>query len=68
MTMQPDLIVTGTRYAGASRSEAILDHPALAETIAGRPFVTVPDREWICGTPALLDAVARLSAAAEAVR
>jgi iron complex transport system substrate-binding protein len=68
VTMAPDLIVTGTRYPGASRSEAILDHPALADTTAGRPFVTVPDRELICGTPAFLDAVARLSAAAEAVR
>jgi iron complex transport system substrate-binding protein len=68
VTMQPELIVTGTRYPGASRSEAILDHPALADTIAGRSFVTVPDRDWICGTPALLDAVARLAAAAEAVR
>jgi iron complex transport system substrate-binding protein len=66
--MEPDLIVTGTRYPGVSRSEAILDHPALAEAIAGRSFVTVPDREWICGTPALLYAVSRLSAAAEAAR
>ncbi len=66
--MEPDLIVTGTRYPGTSRSEAILDHPALQGAIANRPFVTIPDRDWICGTPAILDAVARLADAAEALR
>jgi len=66
--MQPELIVTGTRYPGTSRSEAILDHPALRSAIGNRPFVTVPDRDWICGTPAFLDAVVRLASAAEALR
>lgn len=66
--MEPDLIITGTRYPGTSRSEAILDHPALRSAIGSRPFVTVPDRDWICGTPAILDAVARLADAAEALR
>ena len=66
--MEPDIVVTGTRYPGRSRSEAILDHPALRQAVADRPFVVVPDREWICGTPAILDAVARLAEAAEAVR
>lgn len=68
VTMAPDLIVTGTRYPGTSRSEAILDHPALRDAIDARPLVVVPDREWICGTPAFLDAVARLADAAEALR
>ncbi|MGI1660880.1 ABC transporter substrate-binding protein [Palleronia sp. KMU-117] len=68
VTMAPDLIVTGTRYPGTSRSEAILDHPALRRAIDARPVVVVPDREWICGTPAFLDAVARLASAAEALR
>jgi iron complex transport system substrate-binding protein len=66
--MEPDLIVAGTRYPGTSRSEAILDHPALKSAIGNRPFVIVPDRDWICGTPAFLDAVALLADAAVAVR
>jgi iron complex transport system substrate-binding protein len=66
--MEPDLIVTGTRYPGASRSETILDHPALSAAVGDRPFVVVPDRDWICGTPALLNAVARLAEAAETLR
>ena len=66
--MEPDLIVTGTRYPGVSRSEAILDHPALQSAAGTRPFVTIPARDWICGTPAILDAVALLADAAEGLR
>lgn len=66
--MQPDLVVTGTRYPGTSRSEAILDHPALRDAVGSRPFVTIPDRDWICGTPAILNAIESLAAAAEGLR
>ena len=57
--MQPDLVITGTAYPGHSRSEEILKHPAL------RPFkiVTQTDAKWICGTPAVLDAIAELQSA-----
>ncbi|MBD3788104.1 MAG: ABC transporter substrate-binding protein [Sphingomonadales bacterium] len=56
----PDLVITGPRYPGASRSEEILAHPALAEMQARR--VQVEDRNWICGLPAALDTVAQLGA------
>ena len=54
--LQPDLVITGKEYPGHSRSEEILKHPAL------RPFkaITQTDAKWICGTPAVLDAVAEL--------
>jgi iron complex transport system substrate-binding protein len=54
--LQPDFVITGTAYPGHSRSEEILKHPAL------RPFkgITQTDAKWICGTPAVLDAVAEL--------
>jgi iron complex transport system substrate-binding protein len=54
--LQPDFVITGKAYPGHSRSEEILKHPAL------RPFkgITKTDAKWICGTPAVLDAVAEL--------
>ena len=54
--LRPDLVITGKAYPGHSRSEEILKHPAL------RPFKTITqtDAKWICGTPAVLDAVAEL--------
>lgn len=55
----PDLIVTGTRQDGQSNAQAVLDHPALAAMNASR--VQVPDRDWICGLPAIAGAVKRLS-------
>ena len=57
--LNPDLVITGKAYPGHSRSEEILKHPAL------RPFrsITQTDAKWICGTPAVLDAVAELQRA-----
>jgi iron complex transport system substrate-binding protein len=54
--LQPDFVITGKAYPGHSRSEEILKHPAL------RPFkgISQTDAKWICGTPAVLDAVAEL--------
>ena len=54
--MQPDIVVSGEAYPGHSRAEEILQHPAL------RPLKTVTqtDAKWVCGTPAVLDAIAEL--------
>ncbi|MCV2881489.1 ABC transporter substrate-binding protein [Actibacterium sp. XHP0104] len=54
--LQPDLIITGTRYEGSSRAEALLDHPALTD-LAAMPRVRATGGAWVCGTPHLLDAV-----------
>ena len=61
----PALIVTGSRYPAASRAEEITAHPALARMNAYP--VTVPDAEWACGIPQVLDALDRLTQVAEAV-
>jgi len=61
--LQPDLIVTGARYPGASRAEALLDHPALAALRAGMPVPPETGPAWTCGTPHVLDAVAAMVAA-----
>ncbi|MGC9419088.1 MAG: ABC transporter substrate-binding protein [Rhodovulum sp.] len=57
----PDLLVVSRPYPATSRAEEILTHPALRATDAARaPAFTGPD--WTCGTPLVLDAVARLAA------
>ncbi|WBU59836.1 ABC transporter substrate-binding protein [Paracoccus albus] len=55
----PDMIVTGSRYAAPSRAEGVLDHPAFAAIPATRR--TVPDRDWMCGLPAVAATVAGLA-------
>ena len=57
--LKPDLVITGEAYPGHSRSEEILKLPAL------RPFkaITQTDAKWVCGTPAVLDAVEELQRA-----
>ncbi|PJE32960.1 Vitamin B12-binding protein precursor [Pseudooceanicola marinus] len=58
----PDAIITGTPYPGASRSEEILEHPvveAIRDRAASR---AVSDSDWICGTPYVLKAIDDLAA------
>lgn len=54
----PDRLITGAKWPGQSRSEAILDHPALAHAAPGMAEVT--DRDWVCGTPFVLKAIKAL--------
>lgn len=63
----PDLIVTSEPYPGASRAEEILSHPALGAVEAGAGARLTSDADWVCGTPHLLRAIARMGAAREAV-
>ena len=57
----PDLIVGAQTYPGSSRSEEILRHPALRALVAaGQGYDSGP--EWVCGTPAVLDALRDLGA------
>lgn len=52
---RPDHLITGAKWPGQSRSEAILDHPALGNISAKAMQAT--DRDWICGTPFILRAI-----------
>ncbi|WP_405401777.1 ABC transporter substrate-binding protein [Paracoccus sp. Ld10] len=56
----PDLIVTSRRQPRASRAEEVMDHPVLRAITPGRQVVTASDRDWACGTPHVLRAVAQL--------
>lgn len=55
----PEMLVTGSRFDPPSRAESIVDHPAFAAIPAAR--VTVADRDWICGLPAITGVAERLA-------
>ena len=61
LMLAPDLLVSGQRYPGQTRAEAVLDHPAMA-ALRDRRAGAVSDADWVCGTPHVLRAVARLAA------
>lgn len=63
----PDLVVTSERYPGASRSEEILVHPALKSVQARAGAEMQSDADWVCGTPHLMRAIARMQNARAAL-
>lgn len=60
--LMPDLIISGQPYPGASRSEEVLQHPAMEALRENHASGALSDAEWVCGTPAVLRAIARLIA------
>jgi iron complex transport system substrate-binding protein len=62
---QPQVVVTSEPYPGASRAEEILAHPALAD-IRERGLSATSNADWVCGTPYLLRAVAKMKTLREA--
>lgn len=63
----PALVITSPPYPGASRAEEILSHPALAELQRDTRILDQNDADWLCGTPHVLRALARIKAAREAM-
>jgi iron complex transport system substrate-binding protein len=64
----PDLIVLANDPAEFRTAAADnLRHPALAAVLARTPHARLPLPSWLCGGPAILDAVARLAAARAAL-
>ena len=59
--LMPDLVISGQAYPGASRSEDVLRHPAMDALRARHAGHALADAEWVCGTPAVLRAIARLA-------
>lgn len=60
--LTPDLVISSQPYPGASRAEEVLRHPAMAALRARSGRAALSDAEWVCGTPHVLRAVARLAA------
>lgn len=56
----PDALIIGNRYPGASRSEEILDHPVVRALASNRMQGSVTNRDWVCGTPHVLHAIEEL--------
>jgi iron complex transport system substrate-binding protein len=59
---EPDVIITGSRHDGKSRSETILEHPALAAAAGWERGHELTTSDWVCGTPQALAAVERIGA------
>lgn len=58
---EPDLLITGRAYPGASRSEEILTHPVVEALRQHRQGATMTDTDWVCGTPHILRAIEELA-------
>ena len=65
LASDPDVLVLGRRRDEPALANEIFRHPALERAFAERPRVSIPDHLWICGTPFVAEAVARLSALRE---
>lgn len=58
--LAPDVIIQGRNYPGQARAEDNLTHPALGAMTNTIVAGTLADRDWICGTPQVLNAVRAL--------
>ncbi|MBR3371668.1 MAG: ABC transporter substrate-binding protein [Rhodobacteraceae bacterium] len=59
--LMPDLVISGQPYPGASRAEEVLTHPAMTALRDQHAAQALSDADWVCGTPAVLRAIAQLS-------
>ncbi|XHY18859.1 Vitamin B12-binding protein (plasmid) [Pseudoseohaeicola sp. NH-UV-7] len=55
--LAPDIIIQGRDYPGQSRSEDNFNHPALHALTGTVMAGELTDRDWICGTPQVLNAI-----------
>ena len=59
----PDLVVLSREARGASRAGEVLDHPALRRLAPGGGGTAgLHAADWACGTPAIVNAIARMAA------
>ena len=61
--IQPELVITAQRYPGGSRAEEIMDHPVVRHLGAPVSHAATSDQDWVCGTPHVLRAIARMAEA-----
>lgn len=59
----PDVVVTGRPYEGYSEADAVMSHPVLAKAGTAEADALLTSREWVCGTPHVLNAVENMVAA-----
>lgn len=66
--LMPDVVISAQSYPGATRAEGVLHHPAMAILRERHAAAALTGAEWVCGTPAVLSAIARLSTLREEIR
>lgn len=57
---QPDMVVSSAPYDGYSRAEELLLHPVIETYRANQARTNMSDSDWVCGSPHVLRAIARL--------
>jgi iron complex transport system substrate-binding protein len=57
---QPEMVVSSAPYAGYSRAEELLLHPVIETYREGQARTNMRDSDWVCGSPFVLRAIARL--------
>jgi iron complex transport system substrate-binding protein len=66
---QPDIVVAENKTGDVQiHVYDSFDHPALQKATGGKPFVSIPDKYWVCGAPFTVEAVRMLARAAGAAR
>lgn len=55
--LAPDVIIQGRNYPGAARAEDNLNHPALSALRGTAVIGELTDKDWVCGTPFVLNAI-----------
>lgn len=56
----PEIVITSVRGEGRSRSESVLRHPVFQSLTTRRQTADLHQRNWVCGTPHVLDAIMAL--------
>ena len=54
---KPDLILVSHYRDAPSLSNAIFSHPALKKAFSSETIIKIPDKLWLCGSPASYDAL-----------
>ncbi|MAT88508.1 MAG: cobalamin ABC transporter substrate-binding protein [Aestuariivita sp.] len=58
--LEPEVVIQGRNYPGAARAEDNLNHPALVNLTNTDLITDLINRDWICDTPYILNAVKAL--------
>ncbi|MBT07912.1 MAG: hypothetical protein CMQ27_01095 [Gammaproteobacteria bacterium] len=54
---KPDLLLISHYTDAPSLSNAIFSHPALKKALSAETIIKIPDKLWLCGSPATYDAL-----------
>jgi len=61
LNADPDVLIVGRQREDPALANEVFRHPALGRVFDDRPMISLPDYLWICGTPFVVEAVARLA-------